>query len=171
MKQFLVAIIVIAVVAAGAWFFLIDHDQNEFIGDWQVAIQCLQHEREPGSGEALASPVHLTGTFSIVKRDDMFLLQPESGEFKDEFADCELRYNPGKIKMVDGSNFSCDSLDPGPDASNLSGTCDLMHANEGPTPHSVQIFLLGNSAIWDGGTNPVIRFSHPGRPGHAGWVH
>ncbi len=143
--------------------------KNEFVGQWQVTTQCLYHESELGHGDQKAAPVHLDGTYSIAKRGESFVLQPESGAFKDEFSNCELKYNAAAGRIADGEDFDCDSFNPGAGAMNLSGTCDLVHS-AGPTPHAVQVFLVKNSALYDGGTNPVITYGHPG-PAHAGWLH
>lgn len=140
---------------------------NEFIGDWRVSVQCLDHERELGHQDS--TPVHLEGSYRIAKSGEKFLLQPESGEFKDEFSNCELNFDPGNMKAADGADFDCDMFNPGQGVAKLSGTCVLTHSGR-PTPHSVQIVLIENSEFYDGQTNPAIFFSHPGAA-HAGWLH
>ena len=143
--------------------------KNKFVGEWRTSVQCLDHESEPGHADQDATPVHLEGTYTIGKRGQRFVLEPRSGDFKDEFGNCELKFDPGQGNIPDGSDFSCDSFDPGPGAINLSGTCDLTHSGR-PTPHDVQVFIIDNSPLYDGGRNPVLRFSHPG-PAHGGWLH
>ena len=142
-------------------------DKNPFVGQWKVSVQCLDHESEPGHEGA--DEAHLDGSYGIAARGDKFYLQPESGMFKDEFSNCELDFNRAQGKTPDGKDFSCQSFNPGAGAMRLSGTCDLTHSGR-PTPHSVQVYLIDNSPLYQGGKNPVIQFSHPG-PAHAGWLH
>lgn len=144
-------------------------EPNPFVGQWEVTIECLDHEGEPGHKGATITQKHFDGTYAIAARgDNKFYLKPESGAFKDEFSACDLDYSRGQGKMPDGTNFKCQTFNPGPGAMRLSGTCDLMHPS-GPTPHAVQVFLVKDSSEY-GGDNPVIQFGHNG-PAHAGWLH